>query len=121
MVFIIKNHMTVIENNIIPFKGFLAINLFGLFFVRKEYWVKTSEARKKVTYNHEDIHTAQMKELLYLPFYVIYFLEWAARLFINGPKKAYENISFEKEAYEHERDFEYLKNRKHFAQWRKKK
>ena len=113
--------MVIIENNIIPFKGFLAINLFGIFFVRKEYWVKTSEERKKVVYNHESIHTEQMKELWYVFFYLLYFLEWIFRLFVNGPSKAYDNISFEREAYENQNDFEYIENRKKFSQWRKKK
>lgn len=44
--------MKLIYNNIIPFKGFKAINLFGLCFVRKG--MKMSE--KDI--NHESIHTA---------------------------------------------------------------
>lgn len=45
-------HM-IIYNNIIPFKGFDAINLFGVIFARKEY----GELSDKVI-NHEKIHTA---------------------------------------------------------------
>lgn len=30
--------MKVVENDIIPFKGFLAINLFGVAFVRRDAW-----------------------------------------------------------------------------------
>jgi len=52
-----------------------------------------------------------MKELLYIPFYIIYIIE---AIF-----KKYRNISFEKEAYANQEDFEYLKNRKHYAMWRK--
>lgn len=109
--------MKVVENNIIPFKGYLAINLFGVLFVRKESWAKKTESQKEVTYNHEAIHTEQMKELWYIFFYLIYFFEWFVRLFING-SKAYDNISFEKEAYAHQNDMNYLKTRKHFAQWK---
>ena len=112
--------MKIVENNIIPAPGFLAMNLFGICFVRKASWEKKSEERKRITINHESIHTAQMKELAYIFFYIIYFFEWLARLFINGPSKAYDNISFETEAYDNEKDFEYLGNRRHFAQWRKK-
>ena len=112
--------MKVIENNIIPFPGFLGINLFGVLFVRKELWAKKSADRKAVTFNHESIHTEQMKELWYIFFYLIYFLEWVARLFFNG-SKAYDNISFEKEAYRNQENLGYLKTRKHFAQWRKQK
>lgn len=112
--------MIVIKNNIVPFPGFLAINLFGLFFVRKEEWERYPEWEKKYTYNHESIHTAQMKELLYVFFYVFYFFEWVGRLFVNG-KDAYYNISFEKEAFAHQYDLNYLQTRKHFAQWRAEK
>lgn len=76
--------MRVVINNIIPFPGYIAINLFGVVFVRKEYWDSMSEERKVVTLNHKAIHTAQMKELLYIFFYIIYFLEWLVRLIING-------------------------------------
>lgn len=58
-----------------------------------------------------------MKELLYIPFYIIYLLEWLIRLFLPG--NAYRNISFEKESYNNEYNFDYLKNRKKFAMWRK--
>ena len=109
--------MKIVENNILPFNGFLAINIFGVLFVRKKSWAKKSEERRMVTYNHESIHTEQMKELGYIFFYIIYFLEWFVRLFINGTD-AYDNISFEKEAYAHEKDFEYLKTRKRYTQWR---
>lgn len=109
--------MKAIENSIIPFKGFLAINLFGLVFVRKELWQKKSEEKKAVTFNHESIHTEQMKELGYVFFYLIYFFEWVVRLIING-KDAYDYISFEKEAYAHEKDLEYIGKRKKYAQWR---
>ena len=52
--------MKVIYNNILPFKGFSAINLFGVVFARKEY-----EPLRSSTIQHEGIHTAQMKELGY--------------------------------------------------------
>lgn len=52
--------MRVIENTIIPVKGFAAINLFGVLFIRKG--VKVSDR----ILNHEKIHTAQMKEMLYI-------------------------------------------------------
>lgn len=104
--------MKIIYNSIIPFPGFLAINLFGVMFVRKEY--KGCVGQR--TINHESIHTAQMKELGYIPFYIIYFFEWVVRLFMKG--NAYRNISFEREAYLNENDQTYLENRKHYS-WTK--
>ena len=105
--------MKVVPNNIIPFRGFSFINLFGLVFVRREMMDKMDEP----DYNHEAIHTAQMKELLYVGFYVAYFLEWVYRLIFHT-KTAYMGLSFEKEAYDNEANLKYLDTRKHFAQWR---
>lgn len=59
-----------------------------------------------------------MKELLYIPFYILYGLEYLKNLWKYTPHKAYLNISFEREAYANENNFEYLKTRKHYAQWR---
>lgn len=87
--------MKVIYNNIIPFPGFTAMNLFGLIFARKEY-----DPLAKRTLNHEAIHTAQMRELLYIGFYLWYVVEWLVKLFIYG-KEAYRNVSFEREAYQY--------------------
>jgi hypothetical protein len=106
--------MKIIENKIIPFPGYKAINLFGVLFVRKGAKITQK------TLNHESIHTAQMRELLYIGFYIIYFFEWLYRLFwyLDGNDKAYSSISFEVEAYNYEAYDNYLENRKPFAQWR---
>lgn len=101
--------MRILYNNIIPFPGFVAINLFGTLFVRTKYRGKMNAQ----TLNHESIHTAQMKELLYVFFYLVYFTEWLVRLFLPG--NAYRNISFEREAYSNESNIEYLRFRKRFA------
>lgn len=106
--------MKVIYNNIIPFKGFLAINLFGILFVRSKY-----RGLSPYVLNHEAIHTEQMKELGYVGFYIIYLLEWIYRLVFHT-KTAYKGISFEREAYDNESNLDYLGKRKKFAQWRKK-
>lgn len=110
--------MKVIPNQIIPFPGYIAINLFGTVFARREEWERCTPWYRRRVLVHESIHTAQMKELLYVFFYVIYFLEWLCRLVIR-PSSAYRDISFEREAFQHESDEEYLSKRKPFAQWRK--
>ena len=104
--------MKIIYNKFIPFKGFRAINLFGVILARKG---KVITPR---TINHEKIHTAQMRELLYVGFYVAYLCEWIYRLIVDT-KRAYRTISFEVEAYEHQCDYSYLENRKPYAMWRK--
>src|SRR5690554_1089641 len=97
--------MKIIRNKYIPFQGYKAMNLFGVLFVRGNARVDD------ITLNHEKIHTAQMKEMLYVFFYVWYVIEWFIRLPFGS---AYRNISFEREAYTNQDDLSYLKNRKRF-------
>lgn len=101
--------MKIIYNRILPFgKRYYAINLFGVLFAKGRC--------DAVTINHEKIHTAQMKELLYIPFYIFYVIEWMIKIFIyRSSYKAYLNISFEREAYTNERNLNYLSNRPRFA------
>lgn len=103
--------MKIIYNSLIPFKGFSAINLFGVVFARNEY----KELSQRIL-NHEAIHTAQMREMAYVFFYIWYLVEWLIKLFRYG-RKAYDNISFEREAYTYQFDYSYLKKRKRFAWW----
>lgn len=86
------------------------MNLFGTLWARDTSWIDSD------VINHERIHTAQMRELLYIPFYVIYLLEWLVRLIkYRNWNKAYLNTTFEREAYIHGHDQGYLKNRKQFS------
>ena len=98
--------MKIIRNKFIPFSGYKAMNLFGVLFVRGN--ARISER----TLRHEAIHTAQMKEMLYVFFYIWYVIEWLIRLFMKG--NAYRNISFEREAYANQDNLNFLKNRKRF-------
>ena len=99
--------MKTIYNCIIPLPGFKAVNMFGILFVRK------GRTMSETDLNHEAIHTVQMKEMLYIFFYLWYFTEWIVRLFRRG--RAYRNISFEKEAYSNQSWLLYLKERKPYA------
>jgi len=103
--------MKIIYSDILPFKGFRAINLFGIIFARKG----ETMLNKRVL-NHEAIHTRQMLELLVIGFYLWYLIEWSILLirYRNG-LKAYRHIGFEKEAYDNEGDLQYLKQRKKYA------
>ncbi len=102
--------MKVIESSIIPFSGFKCVNLFGVLFVRKGRTMSQRDI------NHERIHTAQMRELWYVPFYMLYLLEWLYRLVKKD--NAYRSISFEREAYGNQNDMYYLCGRDRFA-WMK--
>lgn len=110
--------MNIIYNKLIPFKGFKAVNLFGLCLVREEF--RKGGPRQMTPYeiNHERIHSAQGRELLWVGFYLIYLVEWLARL-VRCPKRAYRSISFEREAYDHQHDYDYLGKRRRFAMWRR--
>lgn len=99
--------MKIVRNKFIPFPGYKAINLFGVLFVRGNAVIDEKTIR------HESIHTAQMKEMLYVFFYLFYFIEWLVRLFMKG--NAYRNISFEREAYSNQNYINYLNERRWFA------
>ena len=94
-------------------KGY-CLNLFGLLFARDTSWID------RYVINHERIHNAQMREHLWIPFYILYVLEWLWLLIrFRDPHKAYMNISFEREAYRHGHDLSYLSHRPLFASFRK--
>jgi len=62
--------------------------------------------------NHERIHLMQQLELLILPFYVFYLIEFGVRYIqLKDFKSAYLNITFEQEAYKNDWNLNYLKNR----------
>lgn len=107
--------MKIIFNKYIPFKGLLAINLFGVLFVRnKENGL--NPVLSKSTINHENIHTEQMKEMGYILFYLWYIIEWLIRCLISVviPSSPYYNISFEREALANENNLYYISSRKHY-------
>lgn len=97
-----------------PPKGFAAINLFGIIIGRKEYGKLSM-----YELNHENIHTYQIREMLWIFFYIFYLLEWIIRLTqYRNLLKAYYNISFEREAYANDKNLSYLENRKLFSSLR---
>lgn len=67
--------------------------------------------------NHERIHFAQQREMLWITFLIWYVLEFIVRYIGSGFRwsKAYRGISFEQEAYANEQDYLYLNSRKRYA------
>ena len=66
--------------------------------------------------NHEQIHLRQQAELLVVFFYLWYGIEFLFRVIQYGNRhKAYRNISFEREAYHNENDFNFLKRRRFYG------
>ena len=103
--------MKTIYNKLIPMKGYKAVNLFGVLFAREGARLTADDIR------HEEIHTAQMRETLYVGFYLWYVMEWLARLIATGFKahRAYRAVSFEREAYANQDDMQYLAGRRHYS------
>lgn len=104
--------MKIIYSKILPFPGFIALNLFGILIVREEFKNKLT----KRVLNHEAIHTEQIKETLYVGFYILYLIFWILRLLqVWNFREAYRSISFEQEAYSSESNLDYLKTRQPYA------
>lgn len=100
--------MKIIYSKYIPMRGFRAINVLGIIVARKD-----AQAIDDQLIRYEKIHTRQMIELLIIGFYLWYVIEWTVRLFIYGDSyKAYQNISFEQEAYSNHDNIGFLKKRK---------
>ena len=97
---------------LILFKYLMPRGFRGLTFFPFVFLMNKEDALDKVFVNHEKIHLIQQLELLVLPFYVWYGIEFLIRWIITKDKNvAYRNISFEKEAYTNEKDLNYLKSR----------
>lgn len=79
--------------------------------------VQNPEFKKDLVFmNHERIHLRQQAELLVLPFFLWYGLEFLWRWFhFKNARQAYRNIGFEREAYDNEKNPDYLRNRKFFG------
>lgn len=98
--------MIIIKTKLIP-KGYKAITIGPFIFTKREL--------NDEDLNHETIHWHQEREMLILPFFIWYITEFIIRWFsYYNFKLAYYNISFEREAYCHESNLSYLKNRKPF-------
>lgn len=74
------------------------------------------DAQDAVIVNHERIHLRQQLELLILPFYVLYLLNYIINRFrYRNHRQAYEQIVFEREAFACDHDMQYLQRRSLFS------
>jgi len=100
----------IVSKYLIP-KGYRGMTVFPFVILRER-----KDAVLPVLMNHERIHIRQQLELLIVPFFVWYLMEYLFRLAqYRNRFQAYRNISFEREAYANESDPNYLKHRKIFA------
>ncbi len=62
---------------------------------------------------HERIHLRQQLEMLVIPFYIWYIMEWTWKwIRCKDANQAYHAIGFEREAYANDHNPEYLKTRR---------
>lgn len=93
-----------------PDNDIIAITLFGVIVTRDRRRLSAEIV------NHEHIHCRQQLEMLYIPFFLVYILEYLVRLAITRDSdKAYRTISFEREAYDNASDPDYLRRRRPYA------
>ena len=96
----------IVSKYLIP-KRFKAIALFPFILIRDNF-----ETNNLVLINHEKIHLRQQLELLIIPFYALYFIDFILKIILFKDKnKAYKNILFEREAYLNEENLDYLHTR----------
>jgi hypothetical protein len=95
-------------------RKFSAVTIYPFIFVRHDKCKSDY-----VLINHEKIHIQQQKELLWIGFFILYLLEYFAKLlYYRNSFMAYKSISFEREAYVNENDLDYLLNRRWFSSFK---
>jgi len=95
-------------------KFFLGKRIIGITLCPFGVYIIEKYITDKNIINHESIHWKQQLEMLILPFYIFYILEFVVKLFKYGGY-AYINLSFEREAFANDKNLEYLKTRKNYA------
>lgn len=104
----------IVKKFLIP-KGYSGLTVFPFIILSKK-----TDITNQIMLNHEKIHIKQQIELLILPFFVWYFVDFLIQFVKFGNiNQAYRNIIFEKEAYQNEHNLNYLKTRKFFGFLRK--
>lgn len=119
--------MVIIKNNVLPIKGYAAITIMFLIFIRKEWWLDANRYEHAQACKHENWHVMQWSHVtlvscilfsianvwLNLPwswmfasvlvYYLIYVLSYLFNIIrYRNHSKAYHNIVFEKPAYKHD-------------------
>ncbi|WDF55525.1 hypothetical protein [Mucilaginibacter sp. KACC 22063] len=93
---------------VVPYLKVDAMALFPFILIRGK-----EMANDEVLLRHEAIHLKQEAELLILPFYVLYLINYLINRFkYKSHHEAYMNICFEREAYANEHDKDYLNTRR---------
>lgn len=98
--------IVLVSKYLIP-KGYRGLTLWPFVLLKNKI-----DKQNIILLNHERIHIRQQLELLIIPFFIWYLLDflykWIKYLDRN---KAYRNIIFEREAYQNEKDLQFLDRR----------
>lgn len=100
--------MIILRSNLL--KNYSGMTLWPLLLISRDKCLPDP-----VFMHHERIHAAQQKELLLIIFYLWYVGEYLIHRTTRSHQEAYRRISFEREAYSHEGDINYIEKRKPFA------
>jgi hypothetical protein len=104
--------MIVLVSKYLTPRGFRGLTVYPFVILKNK-----NDKQNVVLMNHERIHLQQQLELLIVLFFILYLIEFFARLIqYKKSNLAYKNISFEREAYSNEKDLYYLKQRP-FCSW----
>lgn len=95
--------MRIVVNRFLVPKGYRGITLYPFIILAKKEYLGNERL-----INHELIHIEQQKELLVIPFYLWYGIEFLI-------KRSYRGLSFEREAYSNDKNLEYLETRKRYS------
>ena len=97
----------IVAKYLIP-KGYSGMALFPFILLKER-----RDVSNVVMLQHEKIHLRQQLEMLILPFFIWYGIEYFIRILQYRDKHlAYRNISFEREAYANESQKYFLQHRK---------
>jgi hypothetical protein len=106
--------MIIVCQNLLKNTKINGITLYPFIFIKNP-----EDKKNSVLINHEKIHLKQQLELLIIFFYLAYIIEYYYHLIkLKNGHRAYLAISFEREAFAHELDLEYLKKRKVWGFWK---
>lgn len=89
-------------------KNFRGLTIFPFIFLKDK-----ATRENQIVIFHERIHLRQQLEMLWIPFFLWYVIEFLIRwIKYKDAHRAYMNICFEREAYSNESNFDYLKKRR---------
>ena len=101
---------------VVVFSTLFAKNVRGMAIYPFIFLKDKSLKNNPILINHERIHLRQQIEMLWIFFFLWYGIEFLIRwIQFKNANLAYQNISFEREAYANEMDLNYLKHRKFWA------